>query len=116
MLLYLQANRESLHLQDLQSRVLAGASAGIAQAVLVTTAMERVSLVMSTHGIGERNARLTLSEALKKAHNSGGILKGVAPCIMRDAPFSAIYFPVYAHLFSSTDNSFLAAGLAGAVV
>lgn len=112
---YLHSYQELLSLKDIYSRILAGASAGIAQAVFITTAMERVSLVMSTHGIGEMNKRLSLTEAIQKAQSTGGILRGIVPCIMRDAPFSAVYFPFYAYLFQSTDNSFIAAGTAGAL-
>lgn len=100
---------------DIHSRILAGASAGVAQALLVTNAMERISLIMGTHGIGNKE-RMKLTEAFSIAFQTGGLWKGVGPCLMRDAPFSAIYFPLYSILKDQYDlGSFLAGGIAGGI-
>ena len=111
-LYFLQQNKI---FSDSSSRILAGAAAGVAQAVIITNAMERISLIMGTYGVGEYNKRLSVFEALRIAHKSGGLWKGVVPCIMRDAPFSAIYFPTYAKVLEITDNSFLSGGVAGGI-
>lgn len=105
--------QQSDYFSDSYSRILAGALAGVAQAVVITNAMERISLIMGTYGVGEKNKRLSVLGAIQIAKTSGGLWKGLLPCIMRDAPFSAIYFPVYAKLLDLTDNAFFSGGMAG---
>jgi len=107
--------QKSKYCDDSSSRVLAGATAGVAQAIVITNAMERVSLIMGTFGVGQMNKRLNVFEALRIARESGGLWKGLGPCIMRDAPFSAIYFPAYSQLYELTDNSFVSGGIAGGI-
>lgn len=105
--------QKSDYFSDIYSRIMAGALAGVAQAVVITNAMERISLIMGTYGVGEMNKRLSVTEAIHIANTTGGLWKGLIPCIMRDAPFSALYFPMYSKLLDVTDNAFLAGGLAG---
>jgi solute carrier family 25 aspartate/glutamate transporter 12/13 len=77
--------------------------------------MERISLIMGAYGIGDKK-RMTLAQALSVIMSTGGFWKGLGPCVLRDAPFSAIYFPLYATLKDEYSmGSFLSGGLAGGI-
>jgi len=78
--------------------VLAGGSAGAAQ-VMFTNPLEIVKIRMQMQGEvlpdGTAAARKSAA-AIVRELGVRGLYKGTAACLMRDIPFSAIYFPVYA--------------------
>lgn len=80
--------------------ILAGATAGACQ-VLFTNPLEiiKIRLQVRSEYIGE-NASKSKITAMNIIRTLGlsGLYKGVTACLMRDVPFSAIYFPTYAHL------------------
>lgn len=78
--------------------ILAGGCGGGAQ-VLFTNPIEIVKIRMQVAGEAGHNAgALTLVRELGLT----GLYKGARACFLRDIPFSAIYFPCYAHLKSSS--------------
>jgi solute carrier family 25 (mitochondrial aspartate/glutamate transporter), member 12/13 len=88
----------------LSAEILAGASAGTCQ-VIFTNPLEIVKIRLQVQGEAMKAAAregetVTKRSALWIVRHLGlvGLYKGAAACILRDAPFSAIYFPTYAHL------------------
>lgn len=84
--------------------LLAGGSAGAAQ-VVFTNPLEIVKIRLQVQGEAIRAAaqegeQLTKRTAVWIVRNLGltGLYKGVSACLLRDVPFSAIYFPTYNHL------------------
>jgi len=78
------------------AEVLAGASGGCAQ-VMFTNPIEIVKIRLQIAGEiagGERVTAMSVGREL----GLRGLYRGARACLMRDAPFSAIYFPLYAHL------------------
>jgi len=73
---------------------LAGATGGGCQ-VMFTNPLEIVKIRLQT--AGEVGMRLS-AWAVCKELGFRGLYKGSRACFMRDMPFSAIYFPAYAHL------------------
>lgn len=86
------------------AEMLAGGSAGGCQ-VIFTNPLEIVKIRLQVQGEAIRAAARE-GEQLKKrtaiwiVRNLGltGLYKGASACLLRDIPFSAIYFPSYAHL------------------
>ncbi|CCK69973.1 citrin KNAG_0D02230 [Huiozyma naganishii CBS 8797] len=78
------------------AEVLSGASAGTCQ-VIFTNPIEIVKIRLQVKSESVANASLTASQIIKSL-GIKGLYKGVTACLMRDVPFSAIYFPTYAHL------------------
>ncbi|KAI5369613.1 Putative mitochondrial carrier protein [Septoria linicola] len=84
--------------------MIAGGSAGGCQ-VIFTNPLEIVKIRLQVQGEAIRAAARE-GEQLKKrtaiwiVRNLGlsGLYKGASACLLRDIPFSAIYFPSYAHL------------------
>ena len=78
--------------------VLAGGSAGAAQ-VMFTNPLEIVKIRMQMQGEvlpdGTKAAQKSAGSIVREL-GVKGLYKGTAACLMRDIPFSAIYFPVYA--------------------
>ncbi|KAI2473825.1 mitochondrial carrier [Annulohypoxylon bovei var. microspora] len=81
--------------------VLAGGSAGACQ-VVFTNPLEIVKIRLQVQG---EVAKATEGAAQKRSamwivKNLGlaGLYKGASACLLRDVPFSAIYFPTYSHL------------------
>jgi len=92
--------REAFEEQDgsikLQYEMLAGASAGSCQ-VVATTPMELVKIRMqmqATLPVAERQSTVEVVRNL----GIKGCYKGFAATLLRDVPFSFIYFPLYANI------------------
>lgn len=77
--------------------IIAGGSGGAAQ-VMFTNPIEIVKIRMQV--AGESGARLSAINLVKELGFSG-LYKGARACFLRDIPFSAIYFPCYAHFKKS---------------
>uniref|UniRef100_A0A673YHJ6 Solute carrier family 25 member 12 n=1 Tax=Salmo trutta TaxID=8032 RepID=A0A673YHJ6_SALTR len=101
-LLVLQMNdfvRDKFTTEDntipLFAEVLAGATAGGSQ-VIFTNPLEIVKIRLQVAGEITTSRRVG---ALTVVRDLGlfGLYKGAKACFLRDIPFSAIYFPVYAH-------------------
>uniref|UniRef100_A0A4W5KHN2 Solute carrier family 25 member 12 n=1 Tax=Hucho hucho TaxID=62062 RepID=A0A4W5KHN2_9TELE len=77
------------------AEVLAGATAGGSQ-VIFTNPLEIVKIRLQVAGEITTSRRVG---ALTVVRDLGlfGLYKGAKTCFLRDIPFSAIYFPVYAH-------------------
>lgn len=82
--------------------LLAGGTAGACQ-VVFTNPLEIVKIRLQVQGEIAKNVEGTpRRSALWIVKNLGlvGLYKGATACLLRDVPFSAIYFPTYAHLKS----------------
>ncbi|KAL4740024.1 mitochondrial carrier domain-containing protein [Aspergillus similis] len=85
--------------------VLAGGSAGACQ-VVFTNPLEIVKIRLQVQGELAKNAGVEGAAPRRSAlwivRNLGlvGLYKGASACLLRDVPFSAIYFPTYSHLKS----------------
>ncbi|KAH8700769.1 putative mitochondrial carrier protein [Talaromyces proteolyticus] len=82
--------------------VFAGGSAGACQ-VVFTNPLEIVKIRLQVQGELAKNVEGTPKRsAMWIVRNLGlmGLYKGASACLLRDVPFSAIYFPTYAHLKS----------------
>ena len=83
------------------AEILAGGSAGMSQ-VIFTNPLEIVKIRLQVQGkvLGTIGADVERLSALGIVRQLGlfGLYKGVAACLLRDVPFSAIFFPAYAHL------------------
>ncbi|KAI9817767.1 MAG: mitochondrial aspartate-glutamate transporter agc1 [Pycnora praestabilis] len=80
--------------------VLAGGSAGACQ-VMFTNPLEIVKIRLQVQGEIAKNVEgVPRRSAMWIVKNLGlvGLYKGATACLLRDAPFSAIYFPTYNHL------------------
>lgn len=90
----------------LWGEVLAGGMAGMCQ-VIFTNPMEIVKIRMQVAGeVGAPSKRQSIGSIVKEL-GLFGLYKGVRACLLRDIPFSMIYFPSYAHtkkLFSDENG------------
>ncbi|XP_042351082.1 calcium-binding mitochondrial carrier protein Aralar1-like [Plectropomus leopardus] len=79
----------------LPAEILAGGCAGASQ-VIFTNPLEIVKIRLQVAGEITTGPRV---KALSVVRDLGffGLYKGAKACFLRDIPFSAIYFPVYAH-------------------
>jgi len=81
----------------------AGALAGLCQ-VVVTTPMEFLKIQMQVAGRNQSadagGGALSVAMKLIRAKGIAGIYKGTGATIIRDVPFSCIYFPLFAYLNS----------------
>ncbi|KAK2858237.1 hypothetical protein Q7C36_006156 [Tachysurus vachellii] len=79
----------------LPAEILAGGCAGASQ-VIFTNPLEIVKIRLQVAGEITTGPRVS---ALSVIRDLGffGLYKGAKACFLRDIPFSAIYFPVYAH-------------------
>ncbi|KAH7318680.1 mitochondrial carrier domain-containing protein [Stachybotrys elegans] len=80
--------------------VLAGATAGGCQ-VVFTNPLEIVKIRLQVQGeVAKTVESAPRRSAMWIVRNLGlvGLYKGASACLLRDVPFSAIYFPVYSHL------------------
>lgn len=76
--------------------ILAGGGAGASQ-VIFTNPLEIVKIRLQTQGGLEPHMR---NSAFRIVRDLGftGLYKGAGACLLRDIPFSAIYFPTYAKM------------------
>lgn len=88
----------------LTAEILAGGSAGACQ-VIFTNPLEIVKIRLQIQGEAMKAAaregeQVTKRSALWIVRHLGlvGLYKGASACLLRDVPFSAIYFPTYSHL------------------
>ncbi|PUU74876.1 mitochondrial carrier domain-containing protein [Tuber borchii] len=80
--------------------VIAGGSAGGCQ-VVFTNPLEIVKIRLQVQGeVAKTVEGVPRRSALWIVKNLGlvGLYKGASACLLRDVPFSAIYFPTYSHL------------------
>ncbi|MEJ1280931.1 hypothetical protein NN561_011878 [Cricetulus griseus] len=86
----------------LSAEILAGGCAGGSQ-VIFTNPLEIVKIRLQVAGEITTGPRVS---ALSVVRDLGffGIYKGAKACFLRDIPFSAIYFPCYAHVKASFAN------------
>ncbi|KAL5335791.1 mitochondrial carrier domain-containing protein [Aspergillus crustosus] len=80
--------------------VLSGGTAGACQ-VIFTNPLEIVKIRLQVQGEIAKNVEgAPRRSALWIVKNLGlvGLYKGASACLLRDVPFSAIYFPTYSHL------------------
>ncbi|XP_046846923.1 calcium-binding mitochondrial carrier protein Aralar2-like [Xenia sp. Carnegie-2017] len=100
------------------AEIISGGCAGASQ-VVFTNPIEIVKIRLQVAGeIGQKVSAISVIREL----GFRGIYKGARACFLRDIPFSAIYFPAYAHLkknfsdengFTKWYNLLMAAALAG---
>lgn len=87
---------------DLPLEILAGACAGGMQ-VIFTNPYELVKIRMQIQGAEAATNPAFVPKSLGtvvREMGFGGMYKGASACLARDVPFSAIYFPTYAHVKS----------------
>lgn len=79
--------------------IIAGASAGACQ-VVFTNPLEIVKIRLQVQGEIAKSQGVERRGAMWIVRNLGlvGLYKGASACLLRDVPFSAIYFPTYNHL------------------
>ncbi|KAI4229919.1 MAG: hypothetical protein L6R36_000428 [Xanthoria steineri] len=79
--------------------LLAGGSAGACQ-VIFTNPLEIVKIRLQVQGEMAKHTDVPRRSAMWIVKNLGlvGLYKGASACLLRDVPFSAIYFPGYNHL------------------
>ena len=79
--------------------LLAGGSAGACQ-VIFTNPLEIVKIRLQIQGEMVKHHGAEKRSAMWIVRNLGlvGLYKGASACLLRDVPFSAIYFPAYNHL------------------
>ncbi|CAF0727392.1 unnamed protein product [Rotaria sp. Silwood1] len=91
--------RDRLTLADgtipLWAEILAGGCAGASQ-VTFTNPLEIVKIRLQVAGEIQSVRRPAASEVVREL-GFRGLYKGARACFLRDIPFSAIYFPAYAH-------------------
>ncbi|KAJ3242593.1 mitochondrial aspartate-glutamate transporter agc1 [Chytriomyces hyalinus] len=79
---------------DLGAEILAGCAAGASQ-VIFTNPLEIVKIRLQVQGEVARTTGTARQGAMQIIRSLGlfGLYKGVTACLMRDVPFSGIYFP-----------------------
>ncbi|KAI8143818.1 mitochondrial carrier domain-containing protein [Fennellomyces sp. T-0311] len=79
--------------------MIAGGAAGGSQ-VVFTNPLEIVKIRLQVQGEQAKNSGVPRRSAIWIVKHLGivGLYKGASACLLRDVPFSAIYFPAYAHL------------------
>lgn len=67
---------------------------------MFTNPLEIVKIRLQVQGEQAKNSNVPRRSAIWIVKNLGivGLYKGASACLLRDVPFSAIYFPAYAHL------------------
>ncbi|PSN30624.1 Calcium-binding mitochondrial carrier protein Aralar1 [Blattella germanica] len=80
----------------LYGEVISGACAGGSQ-VIFTNPLEIVKIRLQVAGEIASGAKISALSVVKEL-GLFGLYKGAKACFLRDVPFSAIYFPAYAHM------------------
>jgi solute carrier family 25 aspartate/glutamate transporter 12/13 len=88
------------------NKIIAGACAGAAQ-VIVTNPIEIIKIQYQMNSNNK-----SLLQTIKYIGGFKNLYKGAYVCLLRDIPFSAIYFPTYDFLKKNIDNYFIASSLA----
>jgi solute carrier family 25 aspartate/glutamate transporter 12/13 len=88
------------------NKIIAGSCAGASQ-VIITNPIEIIKI---QYQMNQNNKSLV--QTIKSIGGIKNLYKGATVCLLRDIPFSAIYFPTYSYLKTKIDNYFLAASLA----
>ncbi|XP_026480452.1 calcium-binding mitochondrial carrier protein Aralar1 isoform X2 [Ctenocephalides felis] len=78
------------------AEILSGASAGASQ-VIFTNPLEIVKIRLQVAGELADGGRKISALSVVRDLGFFGLYKGFRACLLRDMPFSAIYFPTYAH-------------------
>ncbi|PHH53062.1 Calcium-binding mitochondrial carrier protein Aralar2 [Ceratocystis fimbriata CBS 114723] len=94
---YFSRKDGSIHLG---AEIISGSTAGACQ-VVFTNPLEIVKIRLQVQGEASKtNAAVPKRSAMWIIRNLGflGLYKGALACLLRDVPFSAIYFPAYSHL------------------
>jgi solute carrier family 25 aspartate/glutamate transporter 12/13 len=86
---------------------IAGGCGGMCQ-VMFTNPLEIVKIRLQVAGEMAAEAGKTSAVNVVKELGFLGLYKGASACLLRDIPFSAIYFPVYAHmkLYTADENGY----------
>jgi solute carrier family 25 (mitochondrial aspartate/glutamate transporter), member 12/13 len=92
--------------QNNYNKIISGSLAGASQ-VLVTNPIERIKIQY------QMNMNKSILNTIKNIGGFTKLYKGSSLCLLRDIPFSAIYFPTYDYLQRKTNNIFLSAMIAG---
>lgn len=87
----------------LAAEILAGGCAGGSQ-VIFTNPLEIVKIRLQVAGEITTGPRVSALSVLRDL-GLFGLYKGAKACFLRDIPFSAIYFPCYAHMKASFTNA-----------
>lgn len=85
---------------SLAGEILSGGTAGMSQ-VIFTNPLEIVKIRLQVQGEAARLAGAGVREGgwtIVRSLGVRGLYKGAGACLLRDIPFSAIYFTVYSHL------------------
>jgi len=85
---------------SLVGEIIAGGCAGASQ-VVFTNPLEIVKIRLQVAGEIRTAERIGVFTVLKEL-GFAGLYKGARACFLRDVPFSAIYFPAYAHAKKQT--------------
>lgn len=80
---------------ELMSEIIAGGCAGASQ-VMFTNPLEIVKIRLQVAGEITSGPKVKAATVIKEL-GIRGLYKGSKACFLRDVPFSAIYFPAYAH-------------------
>ena len=80
---------------ELISEIIAGGCAGASQ-VMFTNPLEIVKIRLQVAGEITSGPKVKAATVIKEL-GIRGLYKGSKACFLRDVPFSAIYFPAYAH-------------------
>lgn len=92
------ADKKTGEIQFWQEMIAGGAAGG--SQVVFTNPLEIVKIRLQIQGEQAKNTGAPRRSAIWIVKNLGivGLYKGASACLLRDVPFSAIYFPAYAHL------------------
>ncbi|KAG2227086.1 hypothetical protein INT45_003816 [Circinella minor] len=91
-------NKETGEIQFYKEMIAGGAAGG--SQVVFTNPLEIVKIRLQIQGEQAKNSGAPRRSAIWIVKHLGivGLYKGASACLLRDVPFSAIYFPAYAHL------------------